>query len=87
MTNGKKQVVLQDETTVDATVQYTDPHHHVGATAAANTQQETAEQNQADGISVFVAAALGSRVVWAQGKFLWAPSLLRSPVPVEEGTA
>lgn len=50
----------------------------------------TVELNQAGGISVFVvaASAVGSRVGWVQGEFLWAPtSLLCAPVPVEEGTA
>lgn len=74
--NVKQRAVLQAETILDETVQHIDPD--TGATAAATTEQ-TAGQNQADGVSVFVAAAaasaMGSWVGWIQGKFLWAPSL------------
>lgn len=70
-------------------MQYTDPHS--GAADVAKTEQQTAGQNRAGGVSVFVAAAaasaLGSWTVWARGQILWDPSLPCSPVPVEEGTA
>lgn len=60
------------------------------AAAVAKTEQ-TAGQNRADGVSVFVAAsaasALGSWMGRFLVKFLWAPSPPCSPVPVEEGTA
>lgn len=89
MMNVKQQSAqVQAGIILDATAQCTDPD--TGATAVSETQQ-TAGQNQADGVSVFVAAsaasALGFWTGWYQGKFLWAPALLRSPVPVEEGTA
>lgn len=77
--------MLQAGTMWDATVWRTAPN--TGPTAVA----KTAGQNQADGVSEFVAAsaasALGSWVGWFLVKFLWAPSPLCSPVPVEEGTA
>lgn len=74
---------------VDWTVQNADPRTEV--TATAKTELQTAGYNQAGGASVFLAAAaasaLGSRMVWIQGNFLWAPSPPCSPVPAEEGTA
>lgn len=69
-------------------MQYT--AQHVAPTVLAYIE-ETAGYNQADGVSVFVAAAaasgLGFWTGWCLVKFLWAPSPLCSPVPVEEGTA
>ena len=88
--DGKEQAGLEAGTTLDATVQHTDPDP--GDSALAKTEQ-TAGQNQADGVSVFVAAAaaaasaLGFWKGWVRVKCLWAPSPPRSPVPVEEGTA
>lgn len=81
--------VLVVGTSLDGTVQHTDPNTET--TASAQTECQASGSNQADGTSVSVAASAasthGSRLIWIQVKFLWASSSLCSPVPADEGTA